>query len=223
MAWLGALKFCGAARCLASKGDAGPLPVSGRPLTGGIRADWLPGRLPSTLAGVAVDASGVVLALTSLSRTCCSALATISSCFSFVLARMGTRSAGTLVCSLKFSENFLRSLSLTDFSRRALPRLRSRVARWRSWCLSFSEFENCLKESKTLREMSSTAPSAGFLWVEVEAGLGVSVGCPVVVETEMVGAGTGRLASVLGWAGVAGLETSTVSRFFWADCLERAA
>jgi hypothetical protein len=51
-----------------------------------------------------------------------SALSTIACCLVSSLARMGTKSEGTGVLSLKFCANFLRSLSLTALFSRAIDR-----------------------------------------------------------------------------------------------------
>jgi hypothetical protein len=68
----------------------------------------------------AVGRGGVVL--DGPSTACFFALSTISCCFFLSLAKIGTKSGGTTVLSLKFSANFFRSFSLTALSRRASER-----------------------------------------------------------------------------------------------------
>lgn len=72
----------------------------------------------SAIDAAVVDASGTVepaafaAAAASFSSCCRRAFSIISSCLLGSLARMGTRSLGTGVPSLKFLENFISSLSL---------------------------------------------------------------------------------------------------------------
>lgn len=81
-------------RCLWFRGEVGSLPVSGRPLDGLVGfASMEPA---SSFVGAAGDAADTTFTLCSFSRACDSALMTISCCFSLVLAKIGTRSSGTL-------------------------------------------------------------------------------------------------------------------------------
>jgi hypothetical protein len=99
------------------------------------------------------------------------AFSTMTFCFTSSFARMGTKSCGTGVLSLKFCENFLRSLSFTALDSRCKDL-------WRSDMRSFSAAENCLKESKRSCSTFAVALSGlpGFL-----AGIPPIVGLKVVL------------------------------------------
>lgn len=95
------------------------------------------------------------------------AFSIISSCFFLSFARIGTRSEGTGVLSLKFLEKPRRSLSLTFLSCITLCR---RSSATRIFCFS----ENCLKAFKV---SFSTLP------VGLVVGAGAFAGCEVVASS----------------------------------------
>jgi hypothetical protein len=90
-----------------------------------------------------------------VSTACFLALSTISCCFFLSFARIGTKSGGTTVLSLKFSANFFRSFNLTALSRRARER-------WCSWAFIFSTAENCLNALTTSFSTVSVAATSLF-------------------------------------------------------------
>jgi hypothetical protein len=130
-------------------------------------------------------------------------------CFTSSFARMGTRSCGTGVLSLKFCENFLRSLSLTALDSRAKDL-------WRSDIRSFSAAENCLKESKRSCSTFAVALSGlpGFL-----AGIPATVGLKVVLGFGVCSAvGLARGAAVGATAALAGTSLGVSTLVGGATC-----
>jgi hypothetical protein len=155
-----------------------------------------------TSAMVAAGLGGVTFSSCTARR----AFSTICCCLFSSLAKIGTRSFGTGVLSLKFRENFFRSFSLTAFDSRAIDRCRSDIR-------NFSAAENCLKESR--RSCSTFAVALLGLpcfWVGIAAvGLKELLGFCTWSVAGLLGAA--GLASVLGAVslGASGLEDAGVS------------
>lgn len=136
----------------------------------------------------------------------------ISSCLDLSFARMGTRSLGTGVRSLKFLENFMRSLSLMALSWFCWSRRRA-------WIRIFSMFANCRNESKTSVSTFVVAFSAGpsFRFGEADtvgakARLLLSLGCSGLDDVGCNGAGaaTGARVVCCSALGCVGVEVGMV-------------
>lgn len=105
----------------------------------------------------------------------------ISCCLVSSLARMGRRSAGTSVWSLKFCANFFRSLSFTALSFRA-------ALRWCSWIFSLSFLLNSLNASATSFSTVAVAPPS--LLAGRDAGIGAgTVGLTAAIDGIALSAG----------------------------------
>lgn len=120
--------------------------------------------------------------LNSASLAACSALVWISTCLSRSLARIGTRSSGTRLFSLKLAANFLRSLSFTFFSCLLLLRCASCACLMRS----FSVLANCLNAS----EVARMGFSAWFVGAATSAGAFVDGVCDTGATGAAAGGGT---------------------------------
>lgn len=123
------------------------------------------------------------------------AFSMISSCLVLSFASIGTKSLGTGVRSLKFLENFIRSLSLIALSCEAWLRRRSSTR-------IFSVLANCLNESRTSVSTFEVAFSGGPTLRFGEAdtlgprfrlrfGLFFSVSAPLLMEGVGFDVGTG--------------------------------
>lgn len=134
----------------------------------------------SETAGEVLGGEGFV------SCACLRAFSTIAACFVSSLARIGTKSVGTGVLSLKLRANFLRSFSFTALFSRAIVLCRSDKR-------SFSDAENALNESS---RSCSTLVVASCGFATLRGGMAAIVTLDVGFFCDCSGAGSTTAAGL---------------------------